>query len=296
MHRNYNIKLGVIFIIVGAFSFAIMSLFVKRIGMGATTTTIVFFRFAFSLIAMMPLFLKDIKKTVKVLHPVPLFLRSVLSTLALFCTFFALKYVSLFTAILLNNTMPLFVPLFAYLILRSHTPLPVWWGVLMGFVGIVLIFHPGLEVVSWYSLIALASGVFGAIAIVYLRSLGLSTPPQQVLFYYFVVGTLIAGGLLFFDWQPIDAQTFYYLCAVGLTGVIYQIGLTYSLHFAPVQLISSLLFSNVIFAGLLEAYFFHKIPDWFSIAGMVLIVIGSLVAIIFGRKRLVIHHKSEDDQ
>jgi len=215
---------GVIWIIIGTLAFALMSTCVKEIGDGASVWMIIFFRFAFATLALTPWFLKDIKKTVCCPCPWLLLGRAAaaLSSMAIF--FAVIRVIPMINAILLVNTAPLFVPLLVRLLLGYKTPQSVYWGILIGFVGIILVLRPGTDIFHWGALVGLISGLLAGLAIVILRLVGQKADLRQIFFFYFFVSMVVGGILSLFNWQPLTLRNFYYLLAVGYFGLIYQIG------------------------------------------------------------------------
>ncbi len=74
----------------------------------------IFFRFAMSFILLLPWVMRDTSFRFKVQNPWRYGTRILSALLALFLMFYALKFIPLVNALLLNNTAPLFVPIIAY--------------------------------------------------------------------------------------------------------------------------------------------------------------------------------------
>ena len=110
-----------------------------------------------------------------------------------------IKFISLVDAILLNNTAPLFVPIVALLITGAKTPRKVWWGIVIGFIGVALVLHPGPQLFQLTSFIGLASGVLAAIAIVQIWVLSKTSTITQMFFYYFLIGTVASSAFALFQ-------------------------------------------------------------------------------------------------
>ncbi|MGH7889451.1 MAG: EamA family transporter, partial [Thermodesulfobacteriota bacterium] len=111
--HQQHLSLSIFYSVLAAFSFTLMSLVGKIIGDSASTDTILFARFVISLMLMTPWLIKHPKEAMHLTHPKKLILRSLFSLLAFACFFYALRFVSLSNALVLNNTFPLFVPLAA---------------------------------------------------------------------------------------------------------------------------------------------------------------------------------------
>ncbi len=112
---------------------------------------------------------------------------------------YAYQIYPLVDAILLNNAVPLYVPIVVLLITGAKTPRKLWWGVIISFIGVALVLHPGPQLFQLNSFIGLASGVLAAIAIVQIRVLSKTGTTTQMFFCYFLVDTLLLAYLHFYS-------------------------------------------------------------------------------------------------
>ncbi|MBA2709809.1 MAG: DMT family transporter [Tatlockia sp.] len=284
--RQQNIKKGIFYGIISAFSFAVLGTFVKEIGNQIPTSQLIFFRFFMSLIILIPWLITDKEFSFKIQKPLGYIFRIVSALMALFLLFYTIKYIPLIDALLLNNTAPLFVPLIVWL-RGIKTPKKSLIGLIFGLIGVGIILKPGNEIFRIESLIALASGFFSALAIVQLRLISKSSSIKQMLFYYFFISTLISAAVATLQWQSqLSTKTWLLLLGVGVFGTLYQVFSTLSYVTAPVRLMSSLIFLAVIFAGFFDWIIWGHVPDIQTVFGAILIIIGAIITIFYGRKIL----------
>lgn len=283
-HHPQHLGWGVLYAIISAFSFAMMSVFVKKIGADLPTAIPIFFRFATSFVLLLPWVVRNPAFQFKIHQPWRYVTRILSALLALFLMFYALKFIPLVNALLLNNTAPLFVPMIAYLLTGAKTPPKAWLGILIGFMGIALILHPNQQIFSTASLIALASGILAALAIVEMRIVSKTSSTIQMLFYYFLMSTIVSGVAAVWQWQTPTAPIWLLLIGVGIFGTLYQVFATLAYVTAPVRLISPLMFFMVIFGGLLDWLFWDRTPNAITLIGAVVIIGGSIMTIYFGKK------------
>ncbi len=281
-HRQH-MGLGALFAIISAFSFAVMSVFVKKIGTDLPTSIPIFFRFAISFILLLPWVLRSSSFQFKVRHPWRYVTRILSALLALFLMFYALRFIPLVNALLLNNTAPLFVPIIAYFLTGAKTPYKAGLGILIGFVGIALILRPNHQIFSIASCIALVSGILAALAIVEMRIVSKTSSVTQMLFYYFLVSTIVSGVVATCQWETPTPQIWLLLIGVGIFGTIYQVFATLAYVTAPVRLMSPLMFFIVIFGGVFDWALWNHVPDMLTILGAVVIIAGSILTICFGK-------------
>ena len=287
--REQSIKRGVLYGIISSFSFAIMSVFVKLIGQDLPTSIIIFFRFAASLTLIAPWVLSDSNFVFKIHQPIRYIIRILAALLALFGVFYAIKFIPLVDALLLNNTAPLFVPIIAFIITGAKTPKKAIFGIFLGFIGIGIIMNPGKEIFSSASLIALASGVLAATAIVQMRLISKTSTTKQMLFYYFLVSTLAAGIAAFLQWKnPGSLKVWLLLGGIGMFGTLYQVFATLSYVTAPVRLMSPLIFLIVVFGGMFDWLLWSHLPTLLTLFGTVCVISGAIITVYFGQKEILV--------
>lgn len=89
--------------------------------------------------------------------------------------------------------------------------------------------------------------------------------------------TLLLTPYLIFNYTPMTAKQWLFLCLTGLAAAGGQIGITSAYSKAPAKEISVYDFSIVIFAAILGYFFIGEVPDYLSVLGYV-IIIGTAVA------------------
>ena len=292
IQKKPNLKLAVCLMILASIMYAVAGLFLNFIGNNVSTIMIVFVRFGFSLIILLPWLLKD-TQLFKISNPRRIFYRSICSIISLSCMFYALKYISLADGLLLNNTSALFVPIAAFVMLKAKTSIKIWLSIILGFIGVIFILNPDKKFLELASLVGLISGIIGGFTLVQIRQLSKVNSTQQILFYYFLTGTLVSGVLIPFVWQTPLTSTWWQLLWVGVSSTLYQISIVLAYSYGPVRILSSLMFMSVICGAIFDLLLFGIVPDINSIIGMILIIIGCFGSIYFGLN-LVERKKNEE--
>lgn len=277
--RVQNIKLAVLLALMASLCNTIMSVFVKLIGDGQSTTTIVFSRFTIGFLVLLPWFLTD-PKLFKVSNKIKVLLRCVTSIMAMVCVFYSLKFMPVANVLLLNNTFPLFLPILSWVMLSLKTPMKMLVGIIIGFVGVSLVLHPEASTFNWHALIALLSGLLAALAMLQIRLLTQGSSNKQILFYLFAFGTLVTGLFVPFGFEMPTAHQWFLLFLVGLFGAFYQLFLTLALNYAKARIVSPIYFSCILFAALFDWMIWSIKLDYLELLGMGLIITGGILTIM----------------
>lgn len=259
-----------------------------------STTAIVFWRNFIALFLFFPWVLwlpprGHFKEKIQVAHWKMVLIRTGCGLISIFLFFFSLKSLPLSDAVLLFNTMPIFVPFVSYMWVRAPIFHRLWWGIGCAFVGISIILQPGMAIFNMASLLALGSGVFGAGAMVSLRLSNYSEPPYRIIFLFFVIASFVMGiaTLFQFDesWHKITLPQAATVFGVAFFGLLYQIFVTWAAKHGPMRMISSFLFVGVVFSAFLDYWIWSTtLPMTFYI-GLACIALGTtLITLLYPKK------------
>ncbi len=193
--------------------------------------------------------------------------------------FLSINKLSLVDAVLFINTGPLMIPIILWIWTRERMQGKIWWGVLIGFIGIIFVLHPSTAGFKPVMGLALLSGLGLAIAFVAVRILGHTERPVLILVYYFAVSSIVLLPFAIWNWQSIGAVQWAAMVVMGLFYVILQFALTYAFSYGRVSVLSPLIYLAVVWSGILDWIFWHDIPGWESLIGTTLVILGGVLSI-----------------
>jgi len=270
---------GVLYGILNALVVVYMGVLVKLAG-DIPSDVLVFARVGIGFILFLPILLW--KHVSFKLHKVKLHLfRGIVGISALFCFFYALQRLTLVNAILLSNTIPLFVPIVVLLWLKLKIPKKRIVFMLTGFIGIALVLKPDMGIFSWPSIVGLGTGVLGAIALVTVRQLTKTEDSQTIVFYFLAIASIISLIPALWHFRLLElGRVWLYLLGIGLGGMLYQVLITETYRYLPASKASCLVYLSVVFGGFAEWLFWGQIPDFFTIMGCVLVILGGMATVL----------------
>src|SRR6185503_18600603 len=137
---------GALLMVASAFLFAAMGEAVKMASAHLSNSMVVFFRNAFGLLALSPWLVRLGVKGLRTVAWREHLVRGLAGLASMYCYFYAIARLGLSEAILLNYSLPLFMPLIARAWLGEAVPARLWRALGLGFLGIVLILRPGVGV------------------------------------------------------------------------------------------------------------------------------------------------------
>ena len=277
---------GIIYIVVAAFGFSVMSLFVKLAG-DLPAFQKAFFRNFIALIFITVMMLRENLGFAPKKENIPGLLgRSLCGTLGLLCNFYALGTLNLSDANMLNKLSPFFAIIFSIFLLREKPTAAQVLGVAVAFGGSLLIIKPGFADAQ---LIPALAGVLGGLgagaAYTFVRKLGKKGEnSKRIVFYFSAFSCLFCLPFLIVRYKSMTFLQTLYLIFAGTFACVGQLGITKAYLCAPAKEISVYDYTQVIFAALLGFFVFGDLPDIWSVLGYILIC-GAGVAMFFYNKR-----------
>lgn len=278
MKTTNHIK-GIIFILLAAFGFSLMTFFV-RISGDLPTMQKVFFRNSVALIVAVSVIIRSKEKIVVGKgNRLGLFLRCFFGTTGVICNFYAIDRLGIADANMLNKLSPFFAILLSIVILKE---IPNKFDIIttiIAFIGALFIIRPTGAVSSFFPAIMGLIGGFGAgAAYVFVRKIsnnGVKTPVIVASFSLF--SCLVTLPFLIFDYTPMSLKQLGFLVLAGVAASLGQFSITTAYKYAPAKEISVFDYTQVIFAALLGFAFFGEIPVTLSFVGYAIIITVAVI-------------------
>jgi drug/metabolite transporter (DMT)-like permease len=263
------------FALLSAVSFAVMAACVRLASSELPQAEVVFFRNFIALLILLPLLIRNrvsLKTSCFHLH----LLRATSGLVAMYLYFYALNYLNLADALLLNYTSPIFIALFAVLWLKESWTLHRRWALGLSLVGIGLLFHPSTALFSLPGLMGLASGAMAGLALTTVKRLSGQDDPVSIVVWFALISSVISALPLFWSFVWPQGMAWAWLLAVGLFGSFGQLGLTWAYKRAPVTQVSPFGYTGLIFASLIGFVLWQELPDLLGLAGMIFITAAGI--------------------
>jgi drug/metabolite transporter (DMT)-like permease len=268
MGHEHDLRRGALYMVASALLFAVMSVAVKLSSAALPNAVVVFFRSAVGLLTLLPWI---VGVDLRTRHLREHLVRSLAGIASMYCFFYALAHMRLADAVLLNYSLPLFMPFVESVWLGEEFPGRMWTPVVVGFLGILLILRPGRGLVEPVALLGLASAIFAAVAQVGVRRLTRTEPVARIVFYFAITSTLLSALPAAVTWRAPHGSLWWAVLAMGATATAGQLAMTRAYAHAPAAQVGPFIYSAVVFAGALDWLFWRRLPDGFTVAGSVLV-------------------------
>lgn len=207
---------GILWLVLGAFLFVVVDVFVKMLGRKFDPFQLALFRYAIGWIVLAPIFVRMGWSNLRTQHIGLHLLRMVLAFAAQLGVFVSVIYMPLADATAFMFTKPLFTTVVAVILISEAVSARRWTATIVGFAGVLVMVRPGSESMDPVALIAIGAAMTFAVANVLIRMLARTEPPNRILFYYHIGGIVAFTGPAIWVWRtPVETE-WLLLIAIGV--------------------------------------------------------------------------------
>jgi drug/metabolite transporter (DMT)-like permease len=206
-----------------------------------------------------------------------------LSTSLLFTA--ALLVIPLAEATAVNFLAPVLVTALSVPLLGEHVSRGQWLAVICGFIGVIIIIHPGGELFTPAVLLPFCSALCFCFYQLLTRKLAKYDSPTTSNFFAGLCNTLVMSALVPFFWQVPTLTHGVLMLALGSCGMTAHLFLTQAFRLAAPALLAPFGYCQIVFAGLLGWLLFSHTPDLITQVGIAVICLSGLAAAWQQRRR-----------
>lgn len=277
--HSTDLRRGALYMVVSALLFASMAAAVRVAARELPNAPIVFFRHFIMLVFLLPWLFREGPSALATRDVPGHLLRGLAGVAAVACYFYALARLRLADAVLLNQSMPLFVPLVERVWLGERIPRRLWGVLALGFLGLLLILRPGTGVFEKAALIGLASAALASIAQVGIRRLTRTEPVTRIVFYFGLIASVAALPPALLTWRDPSPHTWAMLLVMGVFATIGQLTLTRAYLHAPAAQVGPFVYAGPVFAGFIDWLVWGRLPDAVFVLGAAVVVAAATLAL-----------------
>ena len=244
---------------------AVMDASAKWLSDAYSVSQIILFRSFFAFLPILGLALWNQKKRVSFLvsrdRIVSHVVRGCLFTITFASFVWSLKWLPLAEATGISLVGPIFMILLGGILLKENIGLRKWIAIVLGLVGVLLIFQPGGGGPLFAKLLALLSAFSFALVAIWTRKLSSHESSETMAFWTnTILMTIGAAGVLLSDWFTPSADDLLVFLLMGLAGGIANILFVVALRLSEVSLVAALEYTIFIWAVLFGLFVFAEIP------------------------------------
>ena len=275
-NRQTPVMRGIVLMCLSTVAFSIMHGLVRFVSEVLPPFQIAFFRNIFGLAFLLPLLMRSrfaVLRTRQIgLHA----LRGVINMAAMLMFFTALSISPIAKVTALGFTAPIFMAIFAVIVLGERFRIYRWSAIFLGFVGMLIILRPGLVVIDTGALLVIGSAVLWAVAMLIIKIQSQTESSLTIVAYMGIFLGVFSIAPALWVWQPFELQTLGLMVLIGLFGSIAQMAISESLKETDPTALMPFDFLKLIWTAMIGAWFFAEIPDMFTWIGATVIFSSGL--------------------
>lgn len=229
-----------------------------------------------------------------------LIFRGIMGTTALYTLLYCILHLPLGTAMTYNLTSAIFIAIFSFFFFKEYHGRIVLFAVLLGFIGMLLVYKPAIHYPWYYHVAGLISGASSAIAYMSVNRLATHYDNRIIMLAFIGSGFIVPSifmiiryafqiepdNVFFINWRwPVGIEWFYVLW-LGLAAFFGQYFVTKSYGADKAGIVSAIGYSNIIFSVFIGMALGDAFPDFISATGMLCIISsGVIISIVKWRTR-----------
>jgi drug/metabolite transporter (DMT)-like permease len=213
-------------------------------------------------------------------------LRAFFMLISQYTFYFYLEHHSLFNALVLLNTGPLFIPIFSRLFLKHKVTHSTWVGVIVSALGVLCVLQPNTEIFKLGSFMGLLAGVSQAASQIVFGINSKAERGDLSIFYLFLISTCVSFvpyALGEFQGSSFTQFNYWLIFGLGAASLCNQLArATAYQHGSPVGL-SPFLYFSILLGGFSDWLVFKTAPNFLSWIGAILVVLGGALKLYLRR-------------
>jgi drug/metabolite transporter (DMT)-like permease len=273
-----------------ALLFAVMSAMIRWLGETVPLGQVVFFRSAFAIVPVVIIYAlrRELMAAVRTGRPFGHVGRGLVGVGGMFLSFGALARLPLANATAIGFAAPLITVALAALVLKERVRIYRWSAVGVGFVGVLVMLIPYLDLSSTMAagstqsigaVMGLAAAFCNAGSVIQTRRLTDSETTSAIVLYFSLVCALAGLLTLPFAWHQPTGKELAALIAIGMIGGFSHILLTESYRLAPTSVVAPFDYTSIFWAFVLGYAMFGEVPSALVFVGAAIIALAGLFVI-----------------
>lgn len=200
--------------------------------------------------------------------------RACFATASIFCSIYGIRHLALVDAVILENTLPLFIPLVIWIWHGEKIDRTCWMILLIGFSSLFFILKPQCNILHLASFASLGTALASAISAVSIKTLSKTESPLTILFFFTVFSGLITFFPCYQHWEnvPMTFSFWWPFIVISLFGVGFQYAITRAYTLMPAHIVGSFIYFSVLYSALFGWIFWRERVDIMQIVGATILI------------------------
>jgi drug/metabolite transporter (DMT)-like permease len=219
-------------------------------------------------------------------HPWLVHLRGLTGVLGNLCIIYAFTHIPLAEVYSLAFLAPIFIVFLSVLLLKETVSWPRWVFLALSFLGVMLVVRPGFRDLQLGHFLALGAAFFGSVTTTVLRFVAPKEKRVSLIGVAAAYILIVNGVLMIPTFQLPNWEQFALLLIIGGFGGTGHILFIAATRRARASEVGPAQYSQIIWAIILGAVFYHEFPDGIAYAGLSVVVGAGILNVISDETRI----------
>lgn len=264
--------------------FGTMAIMIRLASQELHTFEVAFFRNFFGFVACLPLLARHGAMLLRTPRLGRYLFRCAIGLVSMYAGFWAIGHLPLAQAIALSYSSPLWVTIFAALLLGEVVRARRWTAVALGFLGVIVLLRPGADSFNAFSLIAVGAAVFNGLVSIQIKELSRTEPADRIVFWTTLLWVLMSAPPAIAVWTWPHGLTWLWVVLAGVLGTMGHMLWTRALKLGEVTALMPISFMQLPLVALAGFLWFGESLDRWTVVG---------AAIIVGTNVYITHREAE---
>lgn len=299
MLRRFLIRnLGAYYMVLASFYFALTGAFAKALGGDMSSVEVAFFRNLVGLIIICYTIYKFGHNS-KGGRPILLFFRGIVGSISMLAFFYNIANIGLAESFTFAKMSPMFLALFGVIFLREKLTFLAWFGIIIGFLGIVMIMQPNLGF-SKSDFMGFINAFLAAVAYMSVHTLRKNYDTRIIVLSFMFFGAfmpflcmIVAGfyeipaqfDFLFAKFVMPSAKMWIFIVLMGVCGLSFQTYMTKSYAASRhAGVVAAVAYCDIIFTLIIGVIMGDSLPNLMAFCGIVIVIVSGVIVATQNKK------------
>nr|WP_278250390.1 DMT family transporter [Paracoccus fontiphilus] len=186
----------------------------------------------------------------------------------------------------LEFTMPIWVTLFAWLLLKERLTGPRLLATAGGFLGVQVIVRPGIAMVDPAAALVLIAAAGYGLSMILVKRLTRHASPGAIVVWMILIQLPLGLAAALTDWRPVSIADIPWMLLAGLGALSAHYGMAQALRRLDASILIPVDFLRVPLAALVGFAFYAEAIDLWVFLGGAIILLSNFQAVLAERRRM----------
>jgi drug/metabolite transporter (DMT)-like permease len=256
--------------------FGLMAVCIRLASKQLHAFEIAFFRNLFGFVFTLPLLYRHGWGVLST-NKLPLyFFRCCIGIVSMLSGFWALVHLPLAQAVAISYSTPIFVTIAAVFVLGETVRVRRWMAVIVGFLGVIVLMHPGSDSFHFASLVAVLAALMSASAAISIKFLSRTEKADAIVIWTTMLWVPLSLLPALWVWQMPVGITWLWIALSGFLGTTAHMCWTRALALADASMLTPISFFQVLVVGVFGWLLFDETVDRWTVVGAGIIFVSNV--------------------